>query len=395
MLAVITIALLVAEAALALIVGYLLFLTGAALLAPQRTRERGQAPTHRFAVLIPAHNEERLLPSLLKNLGQLEYPAGLRQVHVVADNCTDRTAELARQGGATVHERFDAELRGKGYALEWLLARLQAQQPDYDAIVILDSDSIVSANFLAVMDAGLARGEQAIQAYYAVRDPAGSWSASLRSVALAALHFLRPLARSVVGGSAGLKGNGMVFSAEIIRNYRWSASLTEDIEYHMTLILDGRRVTFAPDAVVWAEMPSTLASSQTQNVRWERGRQEMVRDYVPKLLRAAVTRRSFLLLDAAIEQIIPPFSIVAALSLACLLAAALLGHPLALGLALLLVIGQALYTLAGLALARVPRRVYQALLYAPIFMAWKVWLYLRVTLGLDRKGWVRTARNDT
>ncbi len=395
MLVVITIALMFAEAALALMVGYLLFLTCAALLAPKRTPARGDSPTHRFAVLIPAHNEERLLPSLLENLRRLEYPARLFQLHVVADNCTDRTAELGRQAGAIVHERFDAELRGKGYALEWLLARLQAQAIDYDAIVILDSDSIVSANFLTVMDARLARGEQAIQAYYAVRDPAGSWSASLRSVALAALHFLRPLARSVVGGSAGLKGNGMVFSAEIIRNYRWSASLTEDIEYHMTLILDGRRVTFAPDAVVWAEMPSTLASSQTQNVRWERGRQEMVRDYVPKLLRAAVTRRSFLLLDAAIEQIIPPFSIVAALSLACLLAAALLGHPLALGLALLLVIGQALYTLAGLALARVPRRVYQALLYAPIFMAWKVWLYLRVTLGLDRKGWVRTARNDT
>lgn len=223
MLAVITIALLVAEAALALIVGYLLFLTCAALLAPRRTPARGQAPTHRFAVLIPAHNEERLLPSLLENLGQLEYPAELRQVHVVADNCTDRTAELARQGGATVHERFDAELRGKGYALEWLLARLQPQSNDYDAIVILDSDSIVSANFLAVMDARLARGEQAVQAYYAVRDPAGSWSASLRSVALAALHFLRPLARSVVGGSTGLKGNGMVFNTEIIKQYRWSA----------------------------------------------------------------------------------------------------------------------------------------------------------------------------
>jgi hypothetical protein len=116
---------------------------------------------------------------------------------------------------------------------------------------------------------------------------------------------------------------------------------------------------------------------------------------VPRLLRAAMARRSFLLLDAAIEQIIPPFSIVAAASLACLLAAALLGLPLALGLALFLVLGQALYTVAGLALARLPRRVYAALLYAPVFIAWKVWLYLRVTLGLDRKGWVRTARNDT
>lgn len=383
------------EAVLGLMIGYLLLLTAAALFASRHTKLRQEGPTHRFLILVPAHNEERLLPSLLANLRQLDYPQSLYQVHVVADNCTDRTAELAHSAGATAHERVDDQQRGKGYALQWLMQQLWASAEPHDAVLILDADSIVSPNFLKVMDARLATGERAIQAYYAVRDPQDSWSASLRSVALAALHYLRPLGRTFLGGSAGLKGNGMVFAAEIVRKYQWSASLTEDIEYHMELIFGAQRVTFAPDAVVWAEMPSSLKASQTQNVRWERGRQEMVRRYVPRLLRAALVRRSYLLFDAAVEQIIPPFSLVAAASLASLLGAIVLQSAAGMIAAGLLLCGQAVYILVGLSLSGAPKKVYQALLYAPLFIIWKVWLYLRVSIGLDRKGWTRTARNDS
>jgi 1,2-diacylglycerol 3-beta-glucosyltransferase len=384
-----------AEAVLALMITYLLLLTGAAVFAPRYTKLRQQSPTQRFLILVPAHNEERLLPSLLANLHQLNYPASLYAIHVIADNCTDQTAALARANGAFAHERVDDERRGKGYALQWLMQQLEVSAVPHDAVLILDADSIVSPNFLAVMDARLARGERAIQAYYAVRDPQSSWSASLRSVALAALHYLRPLGRMPLGGSAGLKGNGMVFAAEILREYQWSASLTEDIEYHLTLILGGHRVTFAPDAIVWAEMPSSLKAARTQNVRWERGRQEMLRQYVPRLLRAALARRSYLLFDAAVEQIIPPFSLVAAASLLSLIASVALQSIPAVLLGVFLLLGQAVYILAGLWLSGAPKKVYQALLYAPIFIVWKVWLYLRVLIGLDRKGWTRTARNDT
>jgi 1,2-diacylglycerol 3-beta-glucosyltransferase len=379
---------------LAFMVGYLLLLTVAAWFAPRRTPTRNQPPTHRFLFLVPAHNEERLLPGLLDNLRQLEYPSALYAVHVVADNCTDRTAALAREAGAVVHERFDTVQRGKGYALQWLLQRIWASGEPHDAVIVLDADTVVSPNFLTVMNARLARGERVIQAYYAVRDPEQSWSASLRSVALAALHYLRPQARSVLGGSTGLKGNGMVFAHDIARQHPWPVSLTEDIEYHMALILAGERVMFAPDAVVWAEMPGTLAAAHTQNVRWERGRMEMIRRYVPALLAAALRRRSFLLFDAAIEQLIPPFSMLAIMSVAVLLGALLLGSGPGLLLAAFLLAGQALYVLNGLVLAGVPRKVYQALLYAPLFVAWKLWLYMRVLLGFDRGGWVRTARNE-
>lgn len=408
------------QSALAAMAGYLLLLTAAAWQAARQTPVRPGSPIHRFLILIPAHNEERLLPGSLASLDKLDYPRSLFAIHVVADNCQDRTASVARQKGATVHERNDQARRGKGYALQWLLQRLwQANEP-HDAVVILDADTVVSANFLQVMDARLTRGERIIQAYYAVRDPGSSWSVTLRYAALAVLHYLRPLGRMALGGSAGLKGNGMVFAAGVLQRHQWSAALTEDIEFHMDLILAGQRVMFAPDAVVWAEMPGSLADAHTQNVRWERGRVEMARRYVPRLLRAAwaarkspVERQSFLLFDAAMENIIPPFSILAAANGLALLAAVLLppgkrggacgtkakrrpfGKLKLLNVMLAVATGggQAIYLLAGLHLARAPRSVYRALVYAPWFVLWKGWLYLRVLLGYDRGGWVRTARN--
>ena len=390
------------ERVLALLVGYLLLLTGTACLASRRTPLPPGGPTQRFLILIPAHNEERLLPSLLNNLNQLDYPRSLYTVHVVADNCTDKTADLARQHGAVAHERTNHEKRGKGYALQWLLQQIWQTNVPHDAIVILDADSIVSENFLRVMDARLARGERAIQAYYAVRDPDRSRSISLRYAALAVLHYLRPQGRMVLGGSAGLKGNGMVFAADLMKTHEWSASLTEDIEFHMGLVLAGTRVTFAPDAIVWAEMPDTLADSHTQNVRWEQGRMEMVRNYVPQLLQEAWARQSFVLFDAAIEQLIPPFSILAGASFASFIGALLLPcnqkkqgilNKSGVALGLFLILGQVIYLFAGLILARAPKGVYIALLDAPRFVAWKILLYVRVLLGFDQDGWTRTTRN--
>jgi 1,2-diacylglycerol 3-beta-glucosyltransferase len=218
-----------------------------------------------------------------------------------------------------------------------LLERVWAASEPHDAIVLLDADSVVTPNFLRAMAARLKRGERVIQAYYAVRDPERSWGAGLRYAALAAVHYLRPSARMALGGSAGLKGNGMVFAADIPRRFSWTNDLTEDVEYHMQLILAGERVTFAPEAVVCAEMPTTLRGAQTQNVRWERGRLEQVRRYVPQVMAAALARRSYLLFDAAVEQLIPPFSVIVGATLALLPAAILTRARRATALGLVLV----------------------------------------------------------
>lgn len=415
MLVSIQILLLLVQMFLAGLIGYLLLLTAVAWRASRQTAPRPDEPTTHFLILVPAHNEEQLLPETLRNLNQLDYPRALYAVHVVADNCIDRTAELARRGGAIVHERTNELQRGKGYALQWLLQRLWQADESHDAALILDADSIISSNFLRVMDARLARGERVIQSYYAVRDPDRSWSVSLRYVALAVLHYLRPLGRMVLGGSTGLKGNGMVFVADVLKRHEWSASITEDIEFHMALVLAGERVMFAPDAVVEAEMPQTLFGSDTQNTRWEQGRLQMARHYVPILLRRSWMAlkggeygRAYLLFDTVMEHVIPPFSILAGLTGLCLVGALTLfglmrnvsgiGNNLGiinLALALFNILGQLIYVFYGLHLVRAPKKIYTTLLYAPAFMIWKIWLYVRILLGRNKQGWVRTARNET
>ena len=392
----------VAGGLLTVLVGYLVVLTFAAWWAPKVTSLPTSEPTQRFALLVPAHNEEKLLPALLANISQLDYPRHLFTLVVVADNCTDQTAALARAAGAIVYERVDHVQIGKGHALQWLWAQLQADGADFDAAVILDADSVVSANFLRVMDAHLAQGARVVQAHYAVLDPHRTWVMSLRAAALALVHYLRPLGRTVLGGAVGLKGNGMVFQRAILAEHHWSASVTEDIEYHMSLVLAGERVVFAPDATVWAEMPGTLQGAQTQNVRWEQGRWQLARHYVPRLVRAAITRKvpppaRYLLFDSIMEHLIPPFSVLLGLTLlywACAWLPVLVsGSTSLLRLATLLVLGQLVYILGGLILARTPMRTFCALAYAPVFIVWKLRLLLHMTTNVEKQGWVRTARD--
>jgi cellulose synthase/poly-beta-1,6-N-acetylglucosamine synthase-like glycosyltransferase len=264
------------------------------------------------------------------------------------------------------------------------------------------------------MDAQLAAGARAVQAYSAVRDADSSPVVGLRYVAMTMVNYVRPLGRMLLGGSAGLKGNGMLFRAELLHQHEWTGHLTEDIALHMSLIAAGEQVLFAPDAVVWSEMPTTLVRSTTQNERWERGRVEMLRRYVPRLLRNATRAlgsgewgQAYRNFDAAMEHLIPPFTVLLALSI-LLSAAAILLFALTLWLArsalfsaainifltLFLVLGQTIYIGIGLRLARIPKEIYRALLHAPAFMLWKLVLYARVVAGRQQKGWVRTARNE-
>jgi 1,2-diacylglycerol 3-beta-glucosyltransferase len=411
---------LIAQIILLLPVIYLLSLTWAARRASQNTPFSHLLLTPNFLILIPAHNEEQLLPACLESIQQSDYPASNLRIHLIADNCDDRTAEIASAYGASVHVRMNQELIGKGHALRWAVERLASDITQADGIVILDADSVISPNFFRVMAARLERGERVIQAYYAASAPEQSPVSSLRYAALAVLHYLRPLGRMVLGGSAGLKGNGMVFTPDIIAQFPWPASLTEDIEYHMTLLLAGERVTFAPDAEVQAEMPVTLAQSKSQHDRWERGRLAMARRYVPELLtvsvrswQAANRRQAFLYLDAVMEHLIPPFSILAGLTIAAVCASLVLSlfafgsiqapeqittaqlfaaANLLLGLSLLS--GQVIYLLNGMLLVGASPKIYRSLLFAPVLIIWKIWQVIRVARQRSQQEWVRTARNE-
>jgi 1,2-diacylglycerol 3-beta-glucosyltransferase len=386
--------------------GYVLGLTGLAAVArvarssSGRPWPRADART-RFALLIPAHDEEQLIGRLLQSVHDVDYPDRLLDVYVIADNCSDATESRARASGARpdgrppgrVLVRNDVKHVGKGYALAWALERLPLA--DYDAVAMVDADSVLHRDFFRAMEASFAEGAEAIQGYYGVLE-AVTTAAVLRAISFSLMHYVRPLGKTVFGGSCGLKGNGMVFSVELLLTQGWrSFSVVEDAEQHLRLVNGGVRVEFAPEARVYGEMPASLSGAKTQNLRWEAGRWSVARRYAPPLLWLALRRRSLAVLDAAVEPLVPPLSVVAALG-----AVVTVGGLVTGSLALAAAGGAVLAALAahvggGMLLSGAPLSAWRCLLAAPLYLLWKVALYGQALLGAGAQRWVRTPRSPS
>jgi 1,2-diacylglycerol 3-beta-glucosyltransferase len=372
---------------------YLVTLTVAAVMHRARPPRAGPA-TRRFAILVPAHDESLLIGRLLGALDELDYPKPLYDVHVVADNCHDETADVARSFGAVIHERVDEIKVGKGAALQWLIERPRVQVERYDAFVVVDADCRISSNFLRSMDARLEAGAEVVQACDSVLNLAQAPLASLRFAALAGYNYLRPLGRSALHLSVGLKGTGMCFAGDLLRRQGWeSTGLAEDAEFHLRLVATGKRVDFAPEAWVLSDMPLTYDASSSQNSRWEAGRLSLVRSYLPHLLFEGMRRRSLVRLDAAAEQLIPPLSVPFAAAVLLVPTAIVAGAPVQAFLAGAGAAGQIIYLLAAMWLVRAPATVYLSLIHSPFYIAWKIAIYLRALTTHGSTGWVRTPRS--
>jgi 1,2-diacylglycerol 3-beta-glucosyltransferase len=360
--------------------GYLLLLSGAAIWGRRAIPPKGRR-RNRFAILIPARDEQQMVGRLLQSIREIDYPSTKYKVFVVADNCRDATAEHCRAFDATVYERFEPSLIGKGFALGWLFERIAETDETYDAFVVVDADSVVSSNLLASMDARLEAGDQIIQAYHGVLNKDEAPSTALRHVGMAAINGVRPLGRSALGLSSGLKGNGMCFAAPVLERLGRSwLMLNQDGEMHLVAVRQGLRAHFAPEAKVLSEMPTSAAETWKQNLRWERSRLAVAGREAPRALNAALGRRSLAPLDAAADIMIPPISVVFAMSVASLLAAILNRRIALAALTLAGMAAQVGYLVAALWLVGAPRRAYLALGYSAFYAGWKLYLYTEALL---------------
>ena len=394
--------LLVAEICIAAPVFYLCIISLSAILTSRKRRIENarsasllSAQHFSFAILIPAHNEEVIINKLLESLSGLHYPKELYTVHVVADNCTDRTAELIQKTGwAHVHERSDQKKRGKGYALNWLIEKLTGEQLIYDAYIILDADSVVEPGFLQAMARELAKGAQALQANNTVLNISEAPSAALRLVAMALVNHVRPLGRNGIGSTSTLTGNGMCLSDALLQRHPWQAfSIGEDYQYYLMLVEHGERVHYVPEAVVRSQMPITFAQMRTQDLRWESAEERTTRSIALRLLRVGLKERDFVRLEAVAELLTPPLSFtVGTVGLTVLFSLLLSALP-QLIVSILLCAGLCGYIGTAFYLLRPPREVYMALLHAPRFAVWKLWVYFVLRRKKSyRTEWVRTSR---
>ena len=380
--------------------GYLLLVT---LLASRaRLRHSFAAVTRRkFAVIVPAHNEEAGIAATLRSIAAVAYPRALVEIVVVADNCTDATAARARNEGARVVERREPGLRGKGYALRYGFDRLLASEAAYDAFVVIDADSVVSTNFLSVMNWYLEHGSSAVQSSDLVDPGNTAWSAQMTRVGFLLYNYVRPLGRRVLGGTAGLRGNGMCFSASVLKEIPWEAySVNEDLEYGTHLLLRGVNVTFAPEATVLATMPAEANNARSQRARWEGGRFHIMRLYALRLLGRALGTPSLACLDAFVDLVMPALTNLVGAVLAAgflTLILALAGVPAAGLYALLWGVAAAaggLHLFIGLRVAGADPAAYVALAHLPRYALWKLSVYAGMPGRWSRNVWARTAREN-
>jgi glycosyltransferase involved in cell wall biosynthesis len=356
----------------------------------------------RFALAIPAHNEASVLPATLARLREQAYPEELFDVHVVADHCTDATADATRQGGGLAHERKDLPGGRKAYALQWLLQRILQQEPGYDAVAVFDADSLVDPGFLAAVEGHLRDGKPVLQGQHIIGNPQDSPLAAMAAVDMQLNNRLRNQSRSNLGFSCRLMGDAMVFDARVLRDHGWpAASLTEDREYGYELLLHGMRVSYVPEARSYGQAASTWRQAEPQRLRWYGEVPAMQRRYAGSLIAGALRSRSLALLDGAVELLMPPYSLLVALSainLVLVVALSLL-LPSVSGLlgvtaSVSVLGGWLLYPVLGLWIDRAPAWAYRALLLGPAYLAWRLWIAVLVRLRGERIGWVRTQRRE-
>lgn len=253
---------------------------------------------HKFMAVIPAHNEESVIKNLVDSLQEQNYPRELYDIYVIADNCNDNTAQIAKDAGAIVLKRFDEEHKTKGFALNWFLQQKIEENADYDALCVFDADNIVDKNFLKNMNKKLCQGEEVVQGYRDIKNPTDSWISAGYAIFYWMMHRFYHLARYNLGLSPLLNGTGFMVKFDLLKPDGWQTeTLTEDIEYSLINIAAGRKLGWAVDAIVYDEQPTTFKASWSQRSRWSVGHLQCMKRYTKDLANGVKEHKTLMNFD--------------------------------------------------------------------------------------------------
>lgn len=274
-----------------LMVAYHLVLAVVALSRPVSAGERldGTAAS-RFLVMIPAHDEEQMISETLRSVLAVDYPRDLFSVRVIADNCSDRTAEITRSCEVECLERHDPDNPGKGAALNWAVQQLREPE-EVDAVLILDADCEIDPQTLRVFDQRLRGGADAVQARYVASNPDQSAISYVLALGNTVENDLYYRAKSVLGWVTILRGTGMAFRREVLQATPWSAaSVVEDQQLTVSLLEAGARIDYVPWIDVRSPFPATVEQMGAQRTRWMKGSAELSTRFAGKAVGAGLLR---------------------------------------------------------------------------------------------------------
>lgn len=275
-----------------------------------------QTPQKRFLILVPAHDEEVVIGALVDNLMNLDYPQELYDVYVIADNCSDATAAIARAGGANVLQHYyqSGEPKGKPFAIAWALRQLDLN--DYDGVVFFDADNLVERNFLAVMNNHLMAGHRLIQAYLDTKNPTDNWVTLTYAAAYYYMNRAWQVGKMNLGLPVSIGGTGFCVEAALLQQIGWKArTLTEDLEFQMQCLMAGVRAVWSHETRIYDEKPLDFKASIVQRLRWARGHWQVCFRYFPRLMGRFLKEGDICYLDGAL-YLLNPTHIVTGLYLA-------------------------------------------------------------------------------
>lgn len=258
---------------------------------------------HRYAVLISARNEENVIATLITSIHHQDYPQELIDVYVIADNCDDKTAEVAQKAGAIVYVRNDLKKVGKGYALDYALNRIFEEKGEafYDGFLVFDADNILDTGYFTAMNRTFSDGHRIITSYRNSTNYGTNWiSAGYALWYIRESKFLN-YSRMLLGTGCAISGTGFLVHKDVIKRVGgWKYFLlTEDIEFTIANTIEGEKIAFCKDAILYDEQPQTFKQSWTQRLRWARGFLQVFAHYGGRLIKSIFTKKSTTCYDMA------------------------------------------------------------------------------------------------
>ncbi len=253
----------------------------------------------KYAVIIAARNEENVISHLIGSIHAQDYPRELVDIYVVADNCTDSTADVARESGATVFERFNKLQIGKGYALEFLFDKLKEKKGVYNGYFFFDADNLLESNYISEMNKAFSEGNKLITSYRNSKNFGDNWVSAGYSIS-----FLRDSAqinnaRMIIGTSCKISGTGFLVHRDIIeKNGGWKHFLlTEDAEFTIDNVLCGEKIAYCKSAVFYDEQPTSFRQSCSQRMRWAKGYYQVFSKYGSSLIKRIFSKNGLACFD--------------------------------------------------------------------------------------------------
>lgn len=351
-----------------------------------------------FAVIIPAHNEEEGIQATIDNCLKLDYPTEMYEIVVVADNCSDNTATIAKENGVSCLERFDKENRGKGFALAFAFAQLKERK--HTAYLVLDADCQIDLDALKVFDHYLSCGATVLQSNNIPSNPDVNSMTFAVAVGSTIEHDLFYAPKSQLGLAVFLGGTGMVISKKILERFPWQASsIVEDVDYAVNLLKENIKITFVPEVCVKSETPVDKEQLDIQRTRWASGNLHFGKTEAFKLMMKGLVKRNLRLADAGWTFLIISRPLVL-LELFIAFFTAWIGYLVNSSLLskflfyfiFIIVIMQTLYFLLGILKLGLSFRRISLLIQVPVVIGRLILISLKGLTGKNLKSWTRTPR---